>query len=80
MSRVGPCFTGTVKISPWASITARKPVGETDAPSVVRRVQPGAAADLCVLHCPLGAALADPNAEAVRATVIAGTVVHDANG
>jgi len=31
MSRVGPCFTGTVKISPWASITARKPVGDTAA-------------------------------------------------
>jgi len=55
-------------------------LGEADAPSIVRRVQPRAAADLCVLHCPLGAALADPNAEAVRATVIAGTVVHDANG
>jgi predicted amidohydrolase YtcJ len=56
-------------------------LGKAEAPSVVKRIEPGAPADLCVLHCPLDAALAaDPTAEAVRATVIAGDVVHDASG
>ena len=27
MSRTGPCFTGTVRISPWASTATRTPVG-----------------------------------------------------
>jgi predicted amidohydrolase YtcJ len=52
-------------------------LGKAEAPSVVKRIEPGALGDLCVLHCPLDAALADPSAKAVRATVIAGTVVHD---
>ena len=54
-------------------------LGTADAPSVLRRVQPGAAADLCVLRCPLDVALAEPRAEVVRATVIAGALVHDAD-
>jgi predicted amidohydrolase YtcJ len=54
-------------------------LGKAEAPSVVKRIEPGALGDLCVLRCPLDAALADPSAEAVRATVIAGAVIHDAD-
>lgn len=41
----------------------------------VRSVAVGGAADLCLLRTPLAAALAEPDAEQVRATVIAGDVV-----
>lgn len=41
-----------------------------------RRIEPGAPADLCLLHVPLVAALAAPSAEVVRATAVAGRVVH----
>ncbi|HEY1752626.1 MAG TPA: amidohydrolase family protein [Caulobacteraceae bacterium] len=43
-----------------------------------RRVEVGAAADLCLLRTPLADALAAPGAERIRATVIAGKVVHQA--
>jgi hypothetical protein len=36
----------------------------------------GADADLCLLDAPLAEVLADPAAERVRATVIAGELVH----
>ncbi len=41
----------------------------------VRRVGPGAPADLCLLHVPLAAALARPTAEQVRATWVGGRLV-----
>ena len=41
-----------------------------------RRVRPGAAADLVLLRAPLAEALARPSADAVRAVLRAGTVVH----
>ncbi|HEU5084871.1 MAG TPA: amidohydrolase family protein, partial [Acidimicrobiales bacterium] len=41
-----------------------------------RRVEPGAAADLCLLDAPLADALAEPSAERVRLTAVDGAVVH----
>jgi predicted amidohydrolase YtcJ len=43
-----------------------------------RRVEAGAAADLCLLHGPLDAALAKPDASWVAATVVGGRVIHRA--
>lgn len=51
-------------------------LGTADAPGHPRRIQPGAAADLCLLQVPLDAALADPHAGLVAATMVDGTVVH----
>ena len=42
----------------------------------VRRVVPGAPADLCLLREPLARALAEPSAEHVRLTVSSGTGMH----
>lgn len=51
-------------------------LGDRDAPGgPARRVEVGAAADLCLLRVPLTEALAAPSAELVCATVIAGEVV-----
>ena len=44
-----------------------------------RQIGVGAEADLCLLHVPLEQALRKPAARHVRATVIAGRVVHDAD-
>lgn len=41
-----------------------------------RRVEVGAAADLCLLHLPLVAALAEPGADAVRLTIVDGCRTH----
>ncbi|WP_332772147.1 amidohydrolase family protein [Phenylobacterium sp.] len=43
-----------------------------------RRVEVGAAADLCLLRCPLDVALAAPDASWVAATVVGGEVIHRA--
>jgi hypothetical protein len=43
-----------------------------------RRVAVGAPADLCLLDAPLAAVLADPSADRVATTVIAGRIVHPA--
>jgi len=43
-----------------------------------RQIARGADADLCLLHVPLEEALRRPDSRHVRATVIAGHVVHDA--
>ncbi|MFZ5719154.1 MAG: amidohydrolase family protein [Pseudomonadota bacterium] len=43
-----------------------------------RRVETGASADLCLLAAPLAGVLEHPSAQAVRATWIAGRLVHDA--
>lgn len=52
-------------------------LGAQDAPGgPVRRVAAGAPADLCLLAGPYWQALAEPSAERVRATLIAGEVVH----
>jgi len=51
-------------------------LGDRDAPGgPARRIEAGAGADLCLLRVPLAAALAEPSAELVRATVVAGEVV-----
>lgn len=51
-------------------------LGDRRAPGgPARRVVVGAAADLCLLRAPLAEVLAQPGAEQVRATVIAGEVV-----
>lgn len=44
-----------------------------------RRIAVGQPADLCLLRAPRAVALAAPNAEAVRATIIDGVVVHTAD-
>jgi len=50
-------------------------LGDQRAPGgPVRRVEAGAAADLCLLRAPLAEALAAPDAELVRATLIGGEV------
>ncbi|MGX7724759.1 amidohydrolase family protein [Rhodococcus sp. 5G237] len=49
-----------------------------DPGGAARRVRVGAPADLVLLDRPLAEALAAPTADAVRATVIAGRVVHHA--
>lgn len=41
-----------------------------------RRLHVGAPADLCLLHQPLDEALVAPTADAVRLTMVAGTIVH----
>ena len=52
-------------------------LGAFDAPGGrARRVTVGAVADLCLLRTPRALALAAPSAEAVRATIIDGEVVH----
>jgi predicted amidohydrolase YtcJ len=52
-------------------------LGTFDAPGgPARRITVGAPADLCLLHTPRAAALAEPDAALVRATVIDGVVVH----
>jgi predicted amidohydrolase YtcJ len=53
-------------------------LGEASAPSKPRHVAPGAAADICVLRCPMAVALKEPDAGLVGATVIDGAVVYDA--
>lgn len=41
-----------------------------------RRVEPGAPADLCILHVPLGEALIHPHPDLVRATIAAGRLIE----
>jgi len=53
-------------------------LGPADEPGgPVRRVVPGAAADLCLLDAPLDVVLGEPTAGWVGATVVAGRVVFD---
>jgi predicted amidohydrolase YtcJ len=47
-----------------------------DPGGVPRRVEVGASADLCLLHEPLEAALAEPSADLVRLTISRGAVSH----
>jgi predicted amidohydrolase YtcJ len=52
-------------------------LGARDAPGgPPRRIAPGAPADLCLLDGPLAAALAEPSAERVRASLVDGRIVH----
>ena len=62
-----------VVIGAGETIPARSALGGylTDAEGRPRRVEVGAPADLCLLHVPLGAALADPDASLVRQAVVA---------
>jgi predicted amidohydrolase YtcJ len=52
-------------------------LGALDDPGRPRRIAPGAAADLCLLRTPRGAALAEPGRHVVRATIIDGVIVYD---
>ena len=54
-------------------------LGRADHPATPRRVAVGAVADLCVLAEPLDAVLADNHDPVVRATVVAGNVIHRAD-
>jgi predicted amidohydrolase YtcJ len=52
-------------------------LGSADTPAVPRRIAPGAPADLCILDRPLADQLAEPDPDAVVATIVAGaTVFH----
>jgi predicted amidohydrolase YtcJ len=60
-----------------ATVALDRLLGSAATPTVLRRVEPGAPADLCVLDRPLADQLADPDADAVAATIVAGaTVFH----
>ena len=50
-------------------------LGHPDEPARERRIAPGEPGDLCVLDGPLESVLADPRADRVAATVVAGRVV-----
>jgi hypothetical protein len=51
-------------------------LGALDAPGgPPRRVEVGASADLCLLHVPLADALAEPDASAVRSTLVGGLAI-----
>ena len=52
-------------------------LGRPDAPAVLRRVEPGAPADLCVLDRPLAAVLADPGTNPVALTLARGRMIAD---
>jgi predicted amidohydrolase YtcJ len=55
-------------------------LGEPRAPGgPARSITVGAAADLCLLAAPLAEVLAEPSAERVRATTIAGQLVFAAD-
>lgn len=45
-----------------------------------RRIAPGSAADLCLLDAPLAGVLSGPSSDRVRATLIAGVLVHQRLG
>ena len=66
-------------LGPDERIDARRALGlflgRADEPARERRVAQGEPADLCLLDAPLDAVLADPRAEHVAATVVAGRVV-----
>ena len=66
-------------LGPDERIDARRALGlflgHPHAPAIERRVEPGEPGDLCILDAPLGRVLADPRAERVAATVVAGRVV-----
>jgi predicted amidohydrolase YtcJ len=57
-----------------ASRAVRMFLAAPDNLQLLRKVAPGQPADLCLLHFPLPAALAQRSAEVVRATIIAGQV------
>jgi predicted amidohydrolase YtcJ len=50
-------------------------LGSADAPAVARRVEPGTAADLCLLHAPLVEARRLLSAEVVALTIVDGEIV-----
>lgn len=50
--------------------------GPRDPGGPPRTIAPGEPADLCLLDAPFADAAADPSAERVRATIVAGAVVH----
>jgi predicted amidohydrolase YtcJ len=55
-------------------------LGPADHPGgPARRVEAGAAADLCLLRAPLREALAAPDAALVALTMIGGRVIHAAS-
>jgi predicted amidohydrolase YtcJ len=52
-------------------------LGRPDAPAVERRIEPGAPADLCLLACPLTAALDSLTPAAVAVTFARGDIIAD---
>ena len=77
-TREGQPIGAAERIAPAAALDLY--LGETGAPGgPPRRIAVGADADLCLLAVPLSEALADPHAERVRATLIAGRVVFAAD-
>lgn len=77
-TRDGQAIGAAERIDPAAALDLY--LGEPGAPGgPPRRIAPGADADLCLLSRPLADALAEPSAEQVRATLIAGRVVFTAD-
>jgi predicted amidohydrolase YtcJ len=71
---IGP----TERVDPLTALNLY--LGEAAAPGgPPRRIEVGAAADLCLLASPLAEALAEPSAERVRATIIGGVLVFAAD-
>jgi len=73
----GAVLGATETLTPAAALALF--LGPPSAPGgPPRRVEPGAVADLCLLHAPLVTALADPTSELVRSVFIGGaTAVAD---
>ena len=75
-SRAGQMVGPAERISPVDALGLF--LADPDRPGgPARAVEPGTRADLCLLGVPLDAALDEPDAANVRATVLAGDVVHD---
>jgi predicted amidohydrolase YtcJ len=71
-------------LGPAERIAARRALGlylgcATAPGGPERRVEVGAAADLCLLDAPLREVLAAPSAERVQATIVNGVVIHAAS-
>jgi predicted amidohydrolase YtcJ len=77
-TRQGQPIGPTERVDPLTALNLY--LGEAAAPGgPPRRIEVGAAADLCLLASPLAEALAEPSAERVRATIIGGVLVFAAD-
>lgn len=73
----GALLGGAEALTPEAALALF--LGAPHAPARIRRIEPGATADLCLLAVPWRQARCDPSARHVRATIVGGTIVHDAD-
>jgi predicted amidohydrolase YtcJ len=76
-TRAGRPIGESERVAPEAALSLY--LGAPNAPGgAPRRVVPGAPADLCLLAEPLEEILAEPAAERIRATLVAGRLAHSA--